>query len=165
MDLKFKADLPYPETDITEKSPFEVRLLMPAYGGSGSETTAIMTYIYQAYVLGKTYPEIATALENISMTEMHHHEILGEAIVALGGTPYIGGNRNFWQGGFVNYTRNVSEIIKADIIGEKEAIKYYNEIADRTQMESVRKMVERIILDEEIHVATLNEIQDMLKAQ
>ena len=162
MDYLTKADLPYPEIGTLAPSEYEVRLILPAYGGRGSETTASLTYMYQYYVLDEKYREIASVLEKIAITEMHHHEILGKLIVGLGGTPYYGGNRGFWQGGFVNYTRSPKEILTSDITGEKEAIRLYQEIATRTKSETVKACVERIILDEEIHINTFNELMETL---
>ena len=106
MDYLYKADLPYVEVEKSVKSPFEVRLLMPVYGGKGSETTAIMGYIFQSYALADKEPEISKCLEQIAISEMRHHDLIGTAIVRLGGIPYIGDNRGYWQGGYVNYTLN-----------------------------------------------------------
>ena len=158
MDYLFKADLPYPEIGTLQPSEYEVRLIMPAYGGRGSETTAALSYMYQYYVLDEKYKEIATVLEQIAMTEMYHHEILGKLVVGFGGTPYYGANRGFWQGGFVNYTRLPKEILSVDVTSEKDAIRLYREIAARTKSDTVKACVERIILDEEVHIGTLNEL-------
>ena len=99
------------------------------------------------------------------ITEMRHHELLGKLIVSFGGTPYVGGNRGFWQGGFIDYTRKIDELLDNDVASEQEAIKYYNEVADRTKSENVREIVERIILDEQVHIQTLKEIKRALRGE
>lgn len=157
MECLYKSDLPYPEVEAV-RSPFEVRLLMPVYGGKTSETTAIMGYIFQSYVLGDKEPEISKCLEKIAISEMRHHDMLGTAIVRLGGVPYIGDTRGFWQGGFVNYTLNPKEMIQGDINGEKEAIRGYKDVIRLSKNDDVKALIARIVMDEEVHIETLESI-------
>ena len=92
MDLsQVKCDLPYPEVNVA-KDLSEARLILPNYAGRDSETTAILTYAYQSYMTA----DLKKILEEISIVEMTHHEMLGEAIVKLGGYPIIG-NGCFWK--------------------------------------------------------------------
>lgn len=158
MECICKADLPYPEPEITEKSLYEVKLLMPAYAGRESETTAIFSYIYGHYVTIGLKGELSDCLEKIAISEMRHHDILGKAIVQLGGTPYIGGNYSYWQGGYVNYVKDPVAILKNAIASEKQAIHDYETIAARTRMKEIKILIERIILDERVHVATLTKL-------
>lgn len=159
MECKCKVDLPYPEVTERRVNKYEVSLLMPAYGGRNSETTAIMGYIYQSYILAPEYPEIAHCLEEIGITEMKHHDLLGTAIVNMGGTPYIGGNNGYWQGSYVNYIKVPHIIINNNIMGERNAIAHYREIIRKTHIDEIKEMIERIILDEEVHVSTLEKIK------
>lgn len=161
-NCKFKADLPYPDTKITTQSMYEIRLLMPVYGGRESETTAIMTYAYQSYVLKEKYPEIADCLLHIGITEMEHHEMLGLAITMLGGTPYIGGNHSYWQGSYANYSKDLKIILQNDIADEKKAVRDYKEVISTTKMPEIVTMVERIIEDELVHIKTLTSILNAL---
>lgn len=160
MDYLFKADLPYPKIEIKAKNANEVKLLMPVYGGRESETTAILGYIYSHYVTSKTEGDISKCLLSIAITEMHHHEMLGEAIFDLGGTPYIGGNYNYWQGGYVNYEKDPIRILKNAIAAEKQAIHDYKAVVARTTLPEIKLMIERIILDEQVHIDTLNQLLD-----
>lgn len=160
MECKYKVDLPY--SGVTERmtNKYEVSLLMPAYGGKSSETTAMMGYVYQSYILSQEYPEIARCLKEIGITEMKHHDLLGTAIVNLGGTPYIGGNNVYWQGGYVNYIKVPVMIINNNIMGERNAIVYYREVIKKTHLGEIKDMIERIILDEEVHLSTLEKIKN-----
>ena len=107
MDLsQVKCDLPYPEVNVT-KDLSEARLILPNYAGRDSETTAILTYAYQSYMTA----DLKKILEEIAIVEMTHHEMLGEAIVKLGGYPIIGSGC-FWNGSFINYTSNPKVYLK-----------------------------------------------------
>lgn len=160
MDFIFESDLPYPEMDIQRPNANDVRLLLPLYAGKDSETTAILTYMYQTYVLPDT--EVSRALERIAIVEMHHQEKLGHTINALGGTPIIGGNYNYWQGGYVNYSKDVKRILDNNINDEKKAIAEYSRSARLASTPYVSQLLERIKIDEEIHLAILQELRRLV---
>ncbi len=162
INCKFKADLPYPDTIIKTQSIYEIRLLMPVYGGRESETTAIFNYIFQSYVLKDKYPHIADCLLHIGITEMEHHEMLGRTIAMLGGTPYIGGNHSYWQGSYANYAKELKTILQNDIAEEKQAIRDYKDIIHTSKMPEIVMMIERIIEDEKVHIQTLKALLDSL---
>ena len=88
-ELKTKSERVYPEIVINAPNPAEAAVLQSDYAGKGSETTAIMTYIYQNYITRLYNEDVAEVLERIAITEMHHHDILGTTIARLGGNPVI----------------------------------------------------------------------------
>lgn len=160
MDLtKYASDLPYPEIEV-EQNVTESKLLMPVYAGSASELTAVLTYSFQRYVSPK-YPEISTALKGIAITEMHHHELLGETIYALGGYPVMGA-RTYWNGSLVNYTLDPRKYLRQNIVAEETAILNYERTILNLTTDSVKMLLERIILDEEVHIKIFKEL---LKSQ
>lgn len=160
MDLtKYASDLPYPQIKV-EQNVAESKLLMPVYGGSASELTAVLTYSFQRYVSPK-YPEITTALKGIAITEMHHHELLGETIYALGGYPVMGA-RTYWNGSLVNYTLDPRKYLRQNIVAEETAILNYERTILNLTTDSVKMLLERIILDEEVHIKIFKEL---LKSQ
>ena len=153
MDLsQVKCDLPYPEVNVA-KDLSEARLILPNYAGRDSETTAILTYVYQSYMTA----DLKKILEEISIVEMTHHEMLGEAIVKLGGYPIIGSGC-FWNGSFINYTSNPKVYLKNNIDGEKLAIKNYEKTILALNQRDLKLLLERIILDEEVHIKIFEEL-------
>lgn len=150
----FGADLPYPTLEV-EKNLNDSKLLLPSYGGSGSEITAIMTYSYQHFIVKDK--KIEDALSGIAVAEMKHMELLGEAITALGGYPVIGG-RTYWNGSYVNYTLEPKRFLKQNIIAEENAILNYEKTILNLSQDSLKQMLERIILDEEIHIKIFKEL-------
>lgn len=160
MDLtKYASDLPYPKIEV-EQNVAESKLLMPVYAGSASELTAVLTYSFQRYVSPK-YPEITTALKGIAITEMRHHELLGETIYALGGYPVMGA-RTYWNGSFVNYTLDPRKYLRQNVVAEETAILNYERTILNLTTDSVKMLLERIILDEEVHIKIFKEL---LKSQ
>jgi len=150
MDItNFASELPYPEI-ISSNNLHDAKLLMPDYSGQNGELTAILTYSYQSYISWQN-DEFADILEKIATVEMHHHEMLGKTIFKLGGYPVMGG-RNYWNGSYVNYTIEPKRFLENNIAAEETAILNYERTLLNLSEEQVKLLIERIILDEEIHI-------------
>ena len=156
MDLsKYASNLPYPEIQV-EPNVAESKLLMPVYSGSSGELTAVMTYCFQMYITPK-YPDIQEALEGIAITEMRHHELLGKAIYQRGGYPIMGA-RTYWNGSFANYTLDPRKYLRENILAEQNAIMNYERTILNLSTDSVKMLLERIILDEEVHISVFKQL-------
>ena len=123
-ELKTKSERVYPEIVINAPNPAEAAVLQSDYAGKGSETTAIMTYIYQNY------------------------------IARLGGNPVIGADNCWWTGANVNYAVNLKEMLLDNIKAEQAAIQNYRRTIAKLTNQSIIETVECIIADEEVHIAT-----------
>ena len=139
-DLSVRKDLPYPEPVIPYPNPVEAKKLMNDYGGRDSETTAILQYVYQSYVLSREFPEFSKKLEEIA---------------AYGSFPVIGGRTAFWNGSYVNYATDLIKLLEYDIQGELCAIENYKNTILCVQNDTLKATIERIIEDEELHVVVL----------
>ncbi len=152
---RFACELPYPEIEPVENLA-DSKLLMPSYGGPAGELTAITTYSFQSFVAEKNR-ELVDVLEKIAQVEMHHYALLGTAIYRLGGYPVTGG-RTYWSGSYVNYTLDPKKFIMQNIAAEEAAILNYERTVLNLRTESVKQLVERIILDEELHIKIFKEM-------
>lgn len=162
MDIsKYKVQLPYPTVcgRINERTYAK---LMESYGGKSSETTAILQYSYQNVLLTNCNKELADALKGIAIVEMEHHELLAEAILTFGGDPILGGSCNYFNGSYINYAKEISCILYADIEGEKKAIEDYERIVHCSDNPSLVSLISRIILDEQLHIKILQEFYHCL---
>lgn len=162
MEFEFyKADLPYPSVNgkINERT---FSLLMESYGGRASETTAILQYAYQHYLMDNYNEELSKILEGFSIVEMSHHQMLANAILTFGGNPVIGGNSGYFSGNYVNYVKDARSIIYVDIEGEKQAIEDYQRIVEFSDNQSLSSLISRIIIDEELHIKILQNLYQKL---
>lgn len=176
-ELPCQSDLPMPEGKVEEKNLNYANMLLDAYASSAdSEIQAISQYLYQHTTIAND--SIANTLLCISIIEMHHLEILGDLIVQLGGKPvYYNSNRNFWNTGNIAYgDRDIlclkldekdtedREIIKEklllDIKGEVNAINGYRFIKSNIDDKYIKKVLDKIISDEEVHISLF---QGMIK--
>lgn len=156
---EFKLDLPYPEVE-GEICKECAALLQESYSGRISEATAIFQYAYQSYVLKKDNPKLSALLEQIAIVEMLHHELLAKAIIAFGGNPVISGRSAFFSGSYVNYATNPCAIINNNIIGEQKAICDYQKTIAVCDNCSLKELLNRIIMDEELHISALKNALD-----
>jgi len=157
MTIKYTVDLPYPE--ITPTTDLRTaRMLLDDFAGQDSELSGINQYVYQHLVTGE-YEELSKVLKGIALVEMKHFEMLGDAIVNLGGDPVFTSSRGRpWTALYLKYIKNPKLIILMNIQGEKTGIKGYRQSIEMTNNTQVKKLLERIILDEELHLQILEKM-------
>ncbi len=107
------------------------------------EHAAIIQYLNHAYAMGEG--ELACEIEAIARDEMRHYDWLCEAIVELGGDPPV-------ARGFVDRSgTTIPEWMQADVAAEKRAIKQYQEHLAAIDDPALKRLIQRIIWDEESH--------------
>ena len=79
-------DLPYPQV-TPGRDPLAVCLLMEDYSGAASELSAVHQYIYAAAQLKGKCDPVSQLLRQVAIVEMHHLELLAQAVLAEGGDP------------------------------------------------------------------------------
>lgn len=158
---KYSAAGEYPTVDKV-REPLEAKKLQNVYSGRESELTAVLQYTFQNYIVENE--ELKDLLEGISINEMKHHELLGEAIAALGGYPVMGGRNYPWSGSFVNYANETKRLLEIDIQGEEQAIVNYEKVILMLTNEQAKALIARIIEDEEKHIQLLTAALEALNA-
>lgn len=158
---KYSDPSPYPEVKVVKPNLKYAELLMDDYAGLVSEFTAISQYLYHYFFFKDIDEELGELLENTAITEMLHMEILADVIKKLGGNPVIRGSYSTcmmpWNGSFVYYGTTLCERLKADIDSEYKAIKEYKKHINIIEDPYVKEILERIILDEKVHIRLFNE--------
>lgn len=124
------------------------------------EIKVIKPNLYHYFFFKDIDKELGELLENVSITEMFHMEILASTIKKLGGNPLIRGSystcNNFWNGSFIYYGKHLCERLKADIDSEYKAIDEYQKHICMINDPYVQKILRRIILDEKVHIKLFN---------
>jgi Mn-containing catalase len=153
--MEYKSNKEYPKIMVEKENPEYAKIILEDYAGIGSEETAIHTYIYQNIVLDG---EIADTIKHIAMVEMHHLKILGELIHLLGCQPgfyTIDSNIGYiipWTSNNVDYNTILSDVILGNISREMNAIRQYKNHIQEIDDIYVKKVLERIVEDEEVHI-------------
>lgn len=159
---------PFPTTEGICQDAYSLAVISPAYASPTGELNAILQYFYHYFNFSKQgYEDYARTLESIAIAEMKHLEVLGKTILALGAQPVYCQNPptayNFYSAKYVTYSRNLTNMLEDDIIGEKRAIASYTKMLTRLKNEQVKSIITRILEDEKLHLEKLNEILSELK--
>ena len=107
------------------------------------EHGAIIQYLNHAYAMGEG--EMACEVEGLSRDEMRHLDWLAETITELGGT--ISLERGTMRMGGAS----VSDWMANDVLLEKGAIAQYNEHIKLIDDPKIKRLLQRIISDEQAH--------------
>lgn len=156
-----KSEKPYPEIKVEQENTEYAKILLQDYAGEKSEETAAHNYIYQSIILEG---EAANTLKQIAIVEMHHLEILGKLINLLGYQPgYYTIDSNLecvihWTANNVDYNTNISDILLGNISREMTAIKQYQKHIQEIDDINIKKILSRIMEDEEMHIICLRKL-------
>ena len=128
-------------------------LIYDSFAGEEGELTAITQYIYEHIDL-KDKEDVSKILLSIAIEEMRHIDILGEILINLGEKPiFRNSNQNQWTAKNVKYKiRDLKDAMKINIASEETAIRGYRQLMRYTNNMYLRRIYERIILDEMTHL-------------
>jgi len=107
------------------------------------EHGAIIQYLNHAYAMGEG--EMACEIEAIAREEMRHLDWLAETIADLGGVP------DLKRGTMLMGGESVPDWMGNDVQLEKGAIEHYKEHIVRIDNPRIRRLLQRILADEEAH--------------
>lgn len=158
----YKADLPYPKVKNICKNPKYAVIVKNLYSGPVSELTAILQYLYGSWHLRDEHKECYEALKSIAIVEMEHMDLLAQVLLCLGGdvkyTYRTPSGECAWNGRLVVYSKAPLKIIIDSIASEKRAIADYERACTIIKDENVTAVIERIILDEQMHLCIFEEL-------
>lgn len=152
------VDLPYPSTDTLKEDVRSGYIISFAYATLKGELTATLQYVYHHFYFGEIEPKDADILMSIAVAEMHHVDILGSAMLKLGVPPkYVQcpNTNNYFNTSTVSQSTTPQKMIMDDIQGEMTAIADYQKMLFVLKNEQVEAIIQRIILDEQLHLETL----------
>ncbi|MCL2810844.1 MAG: manganese catalase family protein [Clostridia bacterium] len=149
----FRDAAPYPEVGGPPDAD-TVEMLKQDYAGSAGELSGITQYVYQSIAAGaKSENEsFANALLQIAIVEMMHLDMLGDAIVTLGGDPRFSDGQRYWSASDIDYSTSFEDMVRANIEAEQDAIANYKKHASLTGNKMVRDFLLRIAEDEKLHL-------------
>lgn len=162
-------DLPYPTTDGIRNDALSLQIISPAYSTSVGELNAVLQYVYHSFCFYKHgLKDCAEMLMSIAKAEMIHLDIIGKTIFALGAAPvfaqYPSTGFNFYSTKYVAYSNTLRHMLEDDLIGERRAIADYKKMLRCLKNKQVAAIVSRIIDDENLHVAAIEEILKEFKS-
>ena len=121
------------------------------------EHGAIIQYLNHAYAIGEG--EMACEIEAAAREEMRHLDWLAETIVELGGVPSLE-RGTMRMGG-----ESVSEWMGNDVLLEQGAIDQYKEHIKIIDDPRIKRLLQRILADEEAHHGKFEHFVDKAKKE
>lgn len=157
----YAEEAPYPPVCVSSPNQIYGWAMQDNMGGRSSEMSAVSLYFYNHLVTG-AYEEIALCFHKISIVEMHHLEIFGELSLQLGMDPILWTKQNrrhvFWTPAYNKYCHNLELLLQNSISAEEKAISKYKQQCSTIKDICIVKNLERIIIDEELHVTVLQSL-------
>lgn len=151
-EFSCSAGLPYPPIKVRRKDPEQARILLDLYAGAISEFTAVNSFRYQFLVSERKNPAFSRLLRCVTLNEEFHVRTLARLIKKLGGNPkYFNSDKEFWDGSLAIYGTNVKNRLEGDIAAERGIIQLYEDTAAQLTDPNVRRLVERLGLDDVFH--------------
>lgn len=169
MEYKSASSKPYPCIKVERKNPLYGEILLQDLAGQISEETSIHKYLYQSVIQEEQNDFIASVLEDIAKVEMHHLKILLKLIHLLGVDPKFRTIECFydqpvyWKAQYVPYETDLQKILDFGIEQERKVIDQYQNHIQIIQDSYIQDILNRIVLDEKIHIETLQKLQNLKK--
>jgi len=121
------------------------------------EHAAVIQYLIHAYAMGEG--EMACEIEAIAREEMRHLDFLAETIVELGGIPSLK------RGEMRTGGELVPEWMGNDVLQEEDAINLYREHIKAIDDPKIKRLLKRILSDEESHHGDFQHFVDKAKKE
>ncbi len=154
-------DLPYPSADELTTDVRSGNILSFAYATLKGELAAVLQYVYHHFYFDNIEKEIADALMSVAFAEMKHIDILGKAMLKLGVSPrYVQcPNTNaFFNTSQVSKATSPAKMLMDDVQSELNAIADYQKMLFVLKNEQVAAIIQRILLDEQLHLETFKNL-------
>lgn len=151
--------VPYPKLQNVVKNPLYARSLYDDFSGDMGELSAITQYVYE-HIDNNDDQNISRIMLSVAIVEMRHLDIVGSLIKKLGLPPhYVNSGLTNWNSTYVKYnTGDIKETMKYNIYTEKKAIEGYRKAIRRTNNISIKRLLNRIIMDEKTHIEIFTRI-------
>lgn len=159
--MEYKVNKPYPKIEIEAPNETYGLMILDNVGGMNSETSAISQYIYNHAIASQEFLELKQVFLDISMVEMHHLDIFMELTLKLGIDPRwwtcLNDQCCYWSPSYLNYPRQVNEVLQTAIDNEYQAIDKYMYQTKVIKDCHITAILKRIIEDEELHIKILKD--------
>ncbi|MFN7065742.1 MAG: ferritin-like domain-containing protein [Aquificaceae bacterium] len=121
------------------------------------EHSAIVQYLYHIFLI--TNKNVTEDIEVIARQEMRHLKWFAQKVVKLGGQVVIDRLEDMIRIGGPDW----ADMLLGDVWAEEEAIRIYTKQLEVVKDDSIKKLLERVIKDEENHKIEFSELMEKTK--
>ncbi|MBT9779419.1 rubrerythrin family protein [Clostridium sp. MCC353] len=153
----FSDSTPYPPVKVECPNLRYANEMLSNTGSCNSEMSAVSLYFYNSVILMENRKDFADIFHEISIVEMHHLDIFSQLAFMLGADPrlwtYQGRGARYWSPACNHYPRPLAALLQNALLGEQNTIAKYRWQASLIQDRCITNLLNRIILDEQVHVS------------
>ncbi|MCX7989558.1 MAG: ferritin-like domain-containing protein [Aquificaceae bacterium] len=121
------------------------------------EHSAIVQYLYHIFLI--TDGNITSEIESIARQEMRHLKWFAQKVVQLGGQVVLDRLEDMITVGGPDW----ADMLAKDVWAEEEAIRIYSQQLEIVKEDSVKRLLERVIKDEQDHKIEFTELMEKVK--
>lgn len=158
----FQDKAPYPPITVCAKNREYAAAMVSNIGACNSEMSAVSLYFYNSMITRESFGEVAECFHKISIVEMHHLDIFGQLTLKLGMDPRLwqcrNGKMEYWSPECNRYPDRILLLLENSLRGELDAIEKYRQQTEWIKDENIVVVLNRIIMDEELHVQIFREL-------
>lgn len=165
--LAFASNAPYPPVQVLGPNARYAAAMLSNIGSCNSEMSAVSLYFYNSIILRPLEADMAESFHEISIVEMRHLDIFGRLASLLGADPRLwscarGSRKEYWSPACNKYPQPPLALVQNALAGECAAIAQYRRQAGWIQDPYIVENLNRIIVDEECHVAIFRQMIERL---
>ena len=154
--MKYTLDIPYPSTHKLENDIHYGEMILSDLGGTYSKMNTISLYFYNHIILEKQWPKLSNAMEKVCVVKILHLKFLSKMCFQLGVDPRLwecqNDSLNYWSPNFNVYPQKIDIMLENAILQEKKTINHYQQQISQIDNQIITDMLQRIILDDELHI-------------
>lgn len=149
------------EMKIEKENVEYAKILLQDFSGDKSEETSFHNYLYQSIILDG---ELSNFFNKLAVAKMKNLQTIGKLIFLLGYQPgfyTVDSNIDYiipWNSNNVDYNMDISNIILGNISREMNSIKRYEKHINEIDDVYIKKILEKIIEENEANISNLRKI-------
>ena len=149
----------YPAVKNPCKNSYYCGLLQNLFAGSEGEVLTFLQFQYHANILRPFNEKISNVLNEISLTDLKHQQLLAEAIQKTYGNPvYANSQAKFISGKQIDYIKDTKQILQLNIEAKEKMIIDYKLAISKIENIQIKLLLSAILADEENHRLILKKL-------
>lgn len=164
--MKSQTEREYPIIKNYCKNSYYSGILQNLYAGSEGEVVLFLQLRYHYNILKLFNPKVAEVLNEISLTDLKHQELLANAIEMTYGNPIYATTQGKWiSGSQIDYIKDTKQILLTNLEAKEKTIIDYKVAISKIENTQIKLLLSSILSDEENHRLILKKLINSINKQ
>lgn len=162
--LKETINKDYPKIKSLCKNSYYSGILQNLYAGSEGEVVLFLQLRYHSYILDNFNEQLSKVLQEISLDDLKHQELLANAIQMTSGDPIYCNSESKWLGGRqIDYIKDTVQILKLNLEAKEKTVIDYKIAISKIENQQIKLLLSSIVTDEQSHCKMLKDMLSQIK--